>query len=86
MLNEQDAIRKLKMVIPDCNPQKIVVYGNLYLILAPRSDPAEGNWDPYFSVDMNTGAAKDYSIYQDGKAREIASLFENAETIGNERR
>lgn len=81
MLSEQYAIAKLKKFMPDHNPQKIIVYGNLYLIFAPGSDPDEGVWDPYFSVDMNTGEARDYSIYQDGKAREIVSLFENAPLI-----
>ena len=81
MLSEQEAIAKLKTFV-DCDPLKIIVYGNLYLILAPRSDPDEGIWDPYFSVDMNTGETRDYSIYKDGKSREISSLFENAEYIG----
>lgn len=82
MLSEREAIGKLKLVFPDCNPEKIITYGNLYLILAPRSDPVEGVWDPYFSVDMNTGEARDYSILQDGKSREIADLFIQAPDIG----
>lgn len=81
MLSEQEAISKLKLIAPDRNPEKIITYNGLYLILAPGSDPDEGLWDPYFSVDMNTGEARDYSIYQDGKAREIVSMFQNAALI-----
>jgi hypothetical protein len=82
MLSEQEAIAKLKILFPNRTPQKIVNYNGLYLILAPDlNDPIEGNWDPFFSVDMNTGATRDYSIYQDGKAREIGLLFEKAPNI-----
>lgn len=82
MLSEREAIGKLKMLMPDRTPLKIITWNDLYLIQAPSSDPIEGEWDPYFSVDMNTGETRDYSIYQDGKAREIASLFEKAPQIG----
>jgi hypothetical protein len=82
MLSEQDAIAKVKEFIPGCVPEKIITYNDLYLVLAPRSnDPLEGYMDPFFSVDINTGETRDYSIFQDGKAREIATLFENAPKI-----
>jgi hypothetical protein len=82
MLSEQEALAKVKAFMPGAVPEKIVTYNNLYLVLAPRpNDPVEGDWDPYFSVDMETGVARDYSLFQDGKAREIASLFEIAPKI-----
>lgn len=82
MLSSDEAIAKLKQLAPDRNPEKLITYNGLYLIMAPSSDPDEGVWDPYFSVDMNTGETRDYSIYQDGKAREIVELFKNAPIIG----
>lgn len=82
MLSSDEAIVKLKAFIPDCDPLKVVTFNGLYIFLAPRtSDLDEGYYDPYFSVDMNTGEAKGYSLFQDGKAKEIASLFENAPYI-----
>jgi hypothetical protein len=81
MLSSEEAISKLKLIAPDRNPEKIITYNNLYLIFAPSSDPDEGMWDPYFSVDMTTGETRDYSIYQDGKAREIVSMFKSAALI-----
>lgn len=81
MLSSDEAISKMKQIAPDRNPEKIITYNGLYLIFAPGSDSDEGIWDPYFSVDMNTGETRDYSIYQDGKSKEIVSLFKNAELI-----
>lgn len=81
MLSPEEAIAKLKLVAPDRNPEKIITFSGLYLILAPSEDPDEGLWDPFFSVDMNTGETRDYSIYQDGKAKEINWLFKNAPEI-----
>lgn len=81
MLSPDEAIAKLKLIAPDHIPLKIVVYNGLYLIQAPSTDPNQGWWDPFFSVDQNTGEAQDYSIYQDGKAREIMSLFQAAPEI-----
>lgn len=82
MLTEQEALAALKKVFPDCVPQKIITHENLYIILAPRpSDVLEGNFDPYFSVDINTGEARDYSIFQDGQARAITTLIKQAPEI-----
>lgn len=82
MLSSDEALAKLKATAPNREPQKIITYNDLYLILAPSTDPDEGLWDPFFSVDMSTGATRDYSIYQDGKSREIMALFQNAPDIG----
>jgi hypothetical protein len=81
MLSSEEAIAKLKLIAPDRVPHKIITYNNLFLILAPSTDPDEGAWDPYFSVDPNTGEARDYSIYQDGNAREINDLFLQAPAL-----
>lgn len=82
MLSSDEALAKLTAMAPDRVPQKIITYNGLYLIFA-IADSDEGLWDPYFSVDPNTGETRDYSIYQDGKAREIISLFQNAPQIGS---
>lgn len=82
MLSEQEALDRFKREMPFRNPQKIIVYRSLYLILAPQNDDdLEGSYDPYFSVDMNTGAIRDYSIYQDGNAREIDESFVKAPAL-----
>lgn len=79
MLTEQDAITAFKKAMPNREPQKVVTYNGLYLILAPDpGDALEGNMDPFFSVDLLTGAIQDYSIFRDGKAKEIMELFQKA--------
>ncbi len=35
--------------------------GNFYLFIAIWPDPLEGHLDPFFSVDKNTGAFRDFS-------------------------
>lgn len=81
MLSEQEAIAALKKLNPERVPKRIIRYKGLYIILAPGPDPMEGNFDPFFSVDMETGAVREYSIFQDGKAREIGELFEKEPDI-----
>lgn len=78
MLSEQEAIKALKKLNSDRKPEKIIVFNDLYIILAPGSDLVEGNFDPFYSVNMETGIAREYSIFQDGKAKEILVLFEKA--------
>lgn len=82
MLSKQEALAKLKKFEPIATPEKIIVFNGLYLILAPvKDDPIEGNFDPFYSVDMETGAVRDYSLFQDGKAKEIDLLFQKAPNI-----
>lgn len=79
MLSEQEALAALKKYVPTAIPERIIVFNGLYLILAPRKDdPLEGNFDPFWSVDMTTGDVSDYSLFQDGKSREIGELFMKA--------
>jgi hypothetical protein len=79
MLSKAEAIARLKAQNDRVVPKKIIIFGDLYIILAPRKDdPIEGNFDPFWSVDMNTGEVSGYSIFQDGKAKEIGALFERA--------
>lgn len=81
MLSEQEALNALKKLNSERIPKRIITYDGLYLILAPGPDPIEGRFDPFYSVDMETGETRGYSILQDGKGREIGALFEKAPDI-----
>lgn len=37
-------------------------YKGQYIISAPTSDPLEGEMDPFYSVDMETGRFRDFPI------------------------
>lgn len=55
-----------------------IKYGNSYVfIVINDSDPLEGNMDPYYAVDINTGKVSDFSIFIDGRFSEIMDMFEN---------
>jgi len=82
MLNELEALASFKQSYSSTTPKKIITFNGLFLIFAPRKgDPMEGDMDPYYSVDMNTGEARDYSIYRDGHAAEIVQMFVEAPLI-----
>lgn len=37
------------------------IEGNFYLFIATNPDPLEGHLDPFYSVNKNTGAFRDFS-------------------------
>lgn len=45
---------------------RVVEYGNLYILQIIWPDPLEGNLDPFFSVNQQTGAFSDFSIQSGG--------------------
>ena len=67
MLTEPEA-RKIAMgyMAPGSKFVKSVEYGNLFIFHINGPDPAEGNLDPFFSVDKTTGAFSDFSIVEGG--------------------
>lgn len=64
MLNEIEAQTKLKVFVSEAIPKSWTQYKNLYLfrIELPTGDIV---YDPFFSVDMNTGEVRDFSILDD---------------------
>jgi hypothetical protein len=64
MLNPKQAQKNLEEVVPGVIPKAWVQYKNLYLfrIELPNKKIA---YDPFFSVDINTGEVEDFSILDD---------------------
>lgn len=76
MLTEKEALAALKKLEPARAPKHYILYQNLYIFFAPHeTDEAEGIIAPFFSVDMLTGEAKDFSIVHDGNPSELLDLL-----------
>jgi len=69
------AEKALLKVVPYVTIQDHIVYRDLYLFRITFASEAEKNYDPFFSVDMNTGEVKDFSVITDGDISEITKLF-----------
>lgn len=79
MLSILQATEIVKEAMPTGKIQKVVSYNNLYLFQVFSDRPFEEEWDPFYSVDKNTGEFSDFSIIEDGDINMISSLFENLE-------
>ena len=75
MLNVREATKIAHENHPDGDIQAIVVYKGLYLFRIFNNRPGEQEMDPFYSVDMETGEFKEFSMLTDGDMGEITSLF-----------
>lgn len=66
-MTEADALKiAMHYMAPGSKHIRTVTYGNLFIFHINGPDPAEGNLDPFFSVDKTTGAFSDFSIAEGG--------------------
>lgn len=77
MLSKEEASAKLLELLPQRTIEKVVEFGDLYIIQAFHPDPQEGQYDPFFSVNKETGEARDFSWITDG-GPELERAFEEA--------
>lgn len=79
MLNLVQATRIVKKTFPKGKIQSSIEYENLYIFQVFLPLPGEEEMDPFFSVNKETGAIKDFSILTDGDTTEITRLFLKAQ-------
>lgn len=75
MLSEVDATNLLKRVFPTSKINSPISYKGLYVFQVFSSDPDEGQYDPFMSVNQTTGEIKDFSVITDGNINDITNLF-----------
>lgn len=75
MLNKEQAIMIARKHIPEGRIEGIVDYEGVYILQIFSPDPLEGDWDPFYSVNKDTGEFSDYSVLTDGNINEIFHLF-----------
>lgn len=79
MLSEKAAIQIAKKYIPDGEIRERVRYRDLYILQIFVGTPEEFGFDPFYSVNANTGEFRDFSIITDGDVNEISTLFKHKE-------
>lgn len=75
MMTEEEAVIRLEEEIPGVVIAARARYQNLYLFRIVMPDPLEADYDPFFSVDVETGEVRDFSVLTDGDMTEIAAAF-----------
>ena len=76
MIDTREAEAKIRAIFPDSKISPPVDYRDVYLFQVFDSDPLEGWFDPFYSVDKDSGEVRDYSIITDGNPGEITKLFQ----------
>ncbi len=77
MLSETQAKSIVAKLYPEVEIVDCFRYEGIYLVRIEQSDPEEANYDPFFSVDPNSGTVKEFSVITDGDPLAIARAFEN---------
>ena len=75
MLNPIQAIAVVKKNLPKGDIQSFIRYNGLYIFKVFMDDELEGQMDPFYSVNPETGEFRDFSIITDGDISEITRLF-----------
>jgi hypothetical protein len=66
-MTEAEALKiAMRYMAPGSKFIKSATYGNLFIFQINGPDPAEGDLDPFFSVDKTTGKFSDFSIVEGG--------------------
>lgn len=71
----QKAINIVKKNIPNGKIDSSIRYRDLYLFKVFIDNGFEKEMDPFYSVNINTGEFRDFSILTDGDIGEITNLF-----------
>lgn len=82
MLSIDEATKVVKTNHPSGKIQSHVEYRNLYLFMVFNNRPGEEEFDPFFSVNKETGKFEDFSVITDGDISEIMTLFAEAKSKG----
>ena len=76
MLNPKQAAIIVKKNMPAGIIQTFIEWKGLYIfqVYTPE-DEFEGNTDPFYSINQETGEFRDFSIFDDGPVDELTALF-----------
>lgn len=81
MLSVKQAVNMVKNNIPTGNIESMIIYNGLYVFKVFTDDELEGQMDPFYSVNMETGEFRDFSIITDGNTSEIVKLFNESKKL-----
>jgi hypothetical protein len=76
MLTKDQAIKIAMSAFPIATIDCVIEYQDLFVLKMHIPRPLETIWDPFYSVNRNTGEFRDFSIVTDGNTAELISLFQ----------
>lgn len=74
MLTEEQARTAVETEYSGTVAKKVWNYKELFLVRVEFDDPDEANYDPFFTVDPETGKVAEFSIIRDGDPDILATL------------
>jgi hypothetical protein len=74
MFNSAQALAQVKATLPEVEIKAWTEYRDIYLVRVEYPYPAEKDYDPFFSVDKDSGEVRDFSVITDGDLSEISAL------------
>lgn len=74
MLSKEEAANIVLKNLPGGKIQSFISYGDLYIFQVFTDIPMEEIFDPFYSVNKETGEFSDFSILTDGNPQ-IAAMF-----------
>jgi len=81
MLSVSDAIKIVKLNLPNCAIKKYIIYKDMFVFLVYTNDKIEGEYDPFYSVNRTTSKFEGFALFAPGVFNEVMDLFDNAKTI-----
>ncbi len=75
MYNEIQAKALVEKKYPEIKVVDSFRYNNIFLVRIEHPDPEEANYDPFLSVNPNTGEIKEFSVITDGDPVAIDKAF-----------
>lgn len=79
MLSVEEATTIMQQALPQGTIASKIDYNDLYVFQVFLNEVGEEGYDPFFSVNKETGEVRDFSIITDGNTKEIVELFLRAQ-------
>lgn len=76
MYNKEQAKLLVEKKYPKSKAVACARYKSVFLVRVEHPFPDEANYDPFFSVNPNTGEVKEFSVITDGDIVEISLAFQ----------
>ena len=76
MLSKADATAVINKNISGADIQGLIEYQNLYVFKVFTDDPDEGQFDPFYSVDQETGTFAEFPLFLQDNIPAIIDAFE----------
>jgi hypothetical protein len=75
-LSENESKKRVEEANPGVKAVDCFAYESLYLVRVQHPSADEADYDPFFSVNPNTGEVKEFSVITDGDPVAIAKAFQ----------